>query len=351
MWTSYKKELFWGLGLFLLIFFASNQIYMFGTNYANNNFISKTATISKTISNNKVISSQPIVSQKPNIKLAFVGDIMLDRGVKSSVYKNFAGDYEELFTKVGDDLQGYDILVGNLEGPISNKGTDQGGVYSFRFEPKTVLALRDVGFDVLSIANNHIFNWGRLAFTDTLANLTSEKINYIGGGFNGNEAYSEKIIDLNGVKIAFLTFSEFAAGGVNSSSTNSGIAVISEDEITRSVSEAKSQADLVVVSYHFGEEYADTPNSFQKKYAELAIDSGADLIIGHHPHVVQTLEQYKNVYIIYSLGNFIFDQYFSKETMQGGILEVEVNSSNKIIEKVTLKKVLLNKYFQIESIE
>ena len=81
------------------------------------------------------------------------------------------------------------------------------------------------------------------------------------------------------------------------------------------------------------------------------MDSGADLIIGSHPHVVQTVEKYKNAYITYSLGNFIFDQHFSPETMEGGLLEVEVNPNTKLIEKVNLKKVQLNKFFQIESIE
>jgi poly-gamma-glutamate synthesis protein (capsule biosynthesis protein) len=92
------------------------------------------------------------------------------------------------------------------------------------------------------------------------------------------------------------------------------------------------------------------PNEYQKKVARLAVDAGADLVVGSHPHVMQTLGQYKEKYIIYSLGNFIFDQNFSMETMEGGLLEVEVNPNSKQIEKVSLKKVLLNSKFQIESI-
>lgn len=289
-----------------------------------------------------IVTEDQETRPKPNLKLAFVGDLMLDRGVKNSVYKNFAGDYSQLFIKVKSQLQNYDLLFGNLEGPVSDQGEDQGGAYSFRMEPKVISVLRDSGFDVFSVANNHIFNWGQVAFTDTLQSLAEAGLTYVGGGFGGSEAYSAQIINVSGVKMAFLGFSEFSAGD--------GIAVISEENIKNSVAEARAKSDLVIVSFHFGEEYQKLPNDYQKKYAELAIDSGADLIIGHHPHVVETLEQYRNAYIIYSLGNFIFDQYFSPETMSGGLLEVEIDPNLKKVQAVNLKTVKLNKFFQIESI-
>jgi poly-gamma-glutamate synthesis protein (capsule biosynthesis protein) len=276
-----------------------------------------------------------------NISLAFVGDIMLDRGVKNSVYKNFGGDYSQLFFKIKEQLNSYDFLFGNLEGPISNRGVDGGNIYSFRFEPKVAPILREVGFDVFSVANNHIFNWGEDAFEDTLRHLTGAGIKYVGGGFTASEAYNASLFDVSGVKIAVLGFSEFPAPN---------LVIVSEDTVRNSVLKANLDNDLVIASFHFGEEYQKQPNDYQKKYAELAVDSGADLIIGHHPHVVQTLEKYKNSYIIYSLGNFIFDQYFSEDTMSGGLLDISVNPNNKKIEKVSLKKVSLNKMFQVESI-
>jgi poly-gamma-glutamate capsule biosynthesis protein CapA/YwtB (metallophosphatase superfamily) len=266
------------------------------------------------------------------ITLAFVGDIMFDRGVKYHVYKDFSGDYSQLFTKVAEKLSTYDFLFGNLEGPVSDKGIDEGGIYSFRMEPQTIPVLKAVGFDVLSIANNHIFNWGQAAFTDTLERLTAGGIKYAG----------EAQVNVSGINITVLGFSEFPA---------KGIAVISDENVINSVKKARLNSDLVVVSFHFGEEYQKLPNAYQEKYARLAIDSGADLIIGHHPHVVQTLEMYNGSYIIYSLGNFIFDQYFSADTMSGGLLEVKVNTRTKKVENVVLKKVSLNKMFQIESIE
>jgi poly-gamma-glutamate synthesis protein (capsule biosynthesis protein) len=182
--------------------------------------------------------------------------------------------------------------------------------------------------------------------------LADGNISYVGGGLNGQEAYQGRVLNVKGVKIAFLAFTEFKDGAtVSSTSTRPGIALISEADILESVSLVKKQADLVVVSYHFGNEYETEANNYQKKYAELAIDAGADLIIGSHPHVVQNIGVYRDAWIAYSLGNFIFDQGFSAATMQGGLLEVEINPNTKIIEKVGLKKVILNKSFQIENIE
>lgn len=353
MLTDYKKLIIWSLGVFVLIFFSANIVFDWGIKLADKIVIPKIATVA----NIKIpIKAENIVVpvlklKEPNIRLAFVGDIMLDRGVEYMVNKNFAGDYKQLFAKVQDQLQSYNLLFANLEGPVSDKGSDIGGLYSFRMEPKVISALKEVGFDVFSLANNHTFNWGAIAFTDTLRQLLEAGIAYTGGGFDGQEAYVEKVLDIGKIKIAFLAFSEFRAGGVISSSTNSGIALISEKEIKENVSRARLNNDLVIVSYHFGEEYQIEPNNYQRKYAKLAIDAGADLIIGHHPHVVQTLEQYKNTYMIYSLGNFIFDQNFSAATMQGGMLEVEVNPESKQIEKIVLKKVNLNNFYQVESIE
>lgn len=364
--TSYKNQIIWGTSLFMMIFVSANIAFELGGKLTSGVSISKVAAVSEVVVpeaiDTPVVAAPVIVTEVPvtpvaekvevkNIKLAFVGDIMLDRGVKDSVYKNFAGDYNQLLSKVKNQLRNYNLLYGNLEGPVSDRGTNGYALYSFRFEPKVVPVLKEAGFDVLSLSNNHVFNWGEVAFTDTLQALSEMGIIYSGGGFVGAKAYQEKVINVEGVKIAFLSFSQIKDGGVASDSLTPGIALISEKDVQESVSRVKGDSDLVVVAFHFGEEYQTEPNEYQKKYAELAIDSGASLVVGNHPHVVQTFEQYKNTYIIYSLGNFIFDQYFSPETMSGGLLEVEVNPESKKIEKATLKKILINKKYQVESIE
>jgi len=359
--VNYTKQFIYSLGLFALIFLWANVFWDYSGGLANKMSGSQTAAVAEIVEHNRPVSNHlPSPTQDSSLEkeeidghltVAFVGDIMLDRGVKYSVNKKMGGDYRELFVKVEDQLKGYDLLFGNLEGPVSDKGSDGGSLYSFRMDPKVIPVLEEVGFDIFSVANNHVFNWGQKAFTDTLERLSNAGIDYVGGGLDGPEAYQEKLVEVKGVKIAFLALSEFKDGAVSSTSTQPGIALIREAEIKDKVSRARAEADLVVVSFHFGEEYQTKPNDYQQKYAELAMDSGADLVIGSHPHVVQTVGRYKNAYIIYSLGNFIFDQAFSPETMWGGLLEVEINGESKQIEKVNLKKVFLNKMFQIESIE
>lgn len=285
-------------------------------------------------------------SLSEKLTLGFVGDIMLDRGVKSSVMKNGNGDYIFMFEKIKDYLNSFDILFGNLEGPISDGGINAGSIYSFRMDPLSAKSLKEAGFDVLSIANNHIGDWGKTAIKDTIQNLENVGIAYVGGGNNKEEAYQLKIIETNKAKISFLAFSQFGKGYLEAGNNIAGIAIISDEKLKFTIEKAKSESDIVIVSFHFGDEYREEPNDYQKTISHKAVDYGADLVIGHHPHVVERIEKYKDRYIAYSLGNFVFDQYFSKETMEGMALKVMVE--NKKITEAIADKIILNKYYQPE---
>lgn len=285
-------------------------------------------------------------SASKKISLGFVGDIMLDRGVKAIVEKYGSGNYIFPFEKIKDYLNEFDILFGNLEGPISDEGKDQGSVYSFRMEPRSTKSLKEAGFDILSVANNHIGDWGREAMKDTFQNLKEAEIIYSGGGENKEEAYEIKNILTGDTKIAYLSFSEFGKGYLEAGEGAPGIAIISDEKLKAGIEKAKAENDIVIVSLHFGEEYKTEPNNYQKNIAHKAIDYGADLIVGHHPHVVETIEKYNDRYIAYSLGNFIFDQNFSKETMEGLVLKAIIE--NKKITDVFSDKIVINKYYQPE---
>lgn len=285
-------------------------------------------------------------SAPKKISLGFVGDIMLDRGIKASVEKYGSGNYIFVFEKIKDYLNKFDILFGNLEGPLSDEGKDQGSIYSFRMDPRSAKSLKEAGFDVLSVANNHMGDWGRVAMKDTFQNLKDAQIMPSGGGENKEEAYEIKSITVGDVKIAYLSFSEFGKGYLEAGESAPGIAIISGEKLRVGIEKAKEENDIVVVSFHFGEEYKTEPNNYQKTFAHNAIDYGADLVVGHHPHVVETIEEYKGKYIAYSLGNFIFDQNFSKETMEGLVLKVTVE--NKKITDVSYDKSIINKYYQPE---
>lgn len=284
--------------------------------------------------------------EKPEIKLYFVGDIMLDRGVLYYIQKN--NDWKWPFLNIAQDLQEADLLFGNLESMISDKGYDLGGKYSFRAPPQTMQGLTYAGFDILSVANNHSFDYTREAFADTLKRLKKENILYVGGGFNYEEAHTVKIKEIKDTKIGFLAYTNVGFSAWQATQNEPGIAWVDEsslDVLKNDIKEAKKSVDILIVSFHFGQEYEKEPDENQKLLAESALKAGADIIVGHHPHVVQSLEKNEQGIIAYSLGNFVFDQYFSEETMSGAILQVLVK--DKEIIKAELMKTKINSQYQV----
>lgn len=296
------------------------------------------------VSNYPDTPSLPSLPPPPaEITLIFVGDIMLDRGVRRSVEKNGGGDWPWLFEKVGA-LKDGDILFGNLEGPISARGKNVGSQYSFRFDPAVAAVLATAGFDVLSVANNHAGDWTRTAFEDTLTHLAAARISAVGGGGDKTEAATVKIIERAGQKIGFLAASDVGPAWLAATDNQSGILLANDPNLATIIGTAAAQVDTLIVSFHFGDEYKIEPNARQQKLARLAIDSGARIVIGHHPHVVEPIEEYHGGVIAYSLGNFIFDQYFSPETMRGAAFYVKL-SGDQIIATET-KTITLDENFQ-----
>ncbi|MDD4990474.1 MAG: CapA family protein [Candidatus Pacebacteria bacterium] len=325
-------------------------------------FVAKKPVFS--VSQASISQNLPETKSQPVVLMA-VGDIMLGRGTEYMVNKYGKGDFNFLFAKIKNYLLAADLLFGNLEGSISQRGQQVGSIYSFEFSPTSTSALKESGFDVLSLANNHMLDYQAIALQDTLANLQQAGIDYVGAGLNEQEAFSLKIREIypvksaeggaeqlnrvKGVKIGFLAFENLGPASWKAGGDKTGMAWIGWDDfgkIQEIISQSKQQVDILVVSLHAGVEYQPLPDNFQKEFTKMAIDSGADLVIGHHPHVIQPLEKYKNGWIAYSLGNFVFDQFFSKETMEGGLLKVEIK--DKKISNVILDKVKLNKYYQPE---
>ncbi|MFA7714784.1 MAG: CapA family protein, partial [Candidatus Paceibacterota bacterium] len=260
-------------------------------------------------------------------KIIFVGDIMLDRGVETAINEYGGGDYGFPFSKIAGYLSGADLTVGNLEGPVSDKGYNVGSIYSFRDDPKAIDGLKSAGFDLVSLANNHMFDYTGAALKDTFIRLKDAGIGYAGAGLSKEEALEPKIMALpGGAKIALLAFSNLGPKSWEAQTSSAGLAWLNQENLESSIAKARTEADIVAVMFHWGDEYQNLSNDEQKRFARLAIDSGADLVVGHHPHVAQEMEQYKGKYIAYSLGNFVFDQSFSKETMEGLALEVSVQN-------------------------
>ncbi len=260
---------------------------------------------------------------------------MLDRGVLH--YTRLNNDYGFPFRKIKERLRKPDILFGNLESVISDKGFDQGGPYSFRAPPEMIEGLILADFDVLSLANNHSFDWTVEALTDTEDRLKEVGITPVG------TSYSPIMIKQEETTVAFLAYTALGAPGWAVTEDTPGVAWYTDEKMLEGLREAK-EADITVVSIHFGVEYQKEPSEEQRRIAELAIDNGADLVIGHHPHVIQPVETYKDGIIAYSLGNFVFDQSFSEETMRGLLLEVKI--SDKKIAGYRETVVSINESFQ-----
>ncbi len=261
--------------------------------------------------------------------LIFVGDIMTDRAVRSRVERQFGGNYDKLLSEVSL-LHDADITFGNLEGPVSDKGTNVGSIYSFRMHPQTLSALRGAGFDLLSVANNHAGDWSVPAFADTLARIEREGMYAVGGGTTKDRAVQPIIFTVRGITIGFLAFTDVGPNWLEADETTPGILLASDPKHTTYIKEASAFVDHLVVSYHYGDEYEHGSSERQRELSRGAIDAGARIVVGHHPHVIQEVETYNNGLIFYSLGNFIFDQTFSEETMQGLVARVMVDEKGVV---------------------
>jgi len=297
----------------------------------------------------------PSISEPDYVKLSFAGDIMLDRGVRNSVNKNFLGDYSALFDKLGI-LKKSDIVFANLEGTASNKGKDIGNLYSFNMDPSVIPALKGGGIDIVSVANNHVGDWGREAYFDTLSRLQENEILYTGGAGTVSDAETPVIIEKYGMKIGYLGFSDVGPNwmAANKKVTDDGVTeeggilLANNPRFDEIVKNASEKVDYLVVSFHWGDEYKTIHNDRQEYLAHKAVDAGAKIVVGHHPHVIQDTEVYKNSFIAYSLGNFIFDQKFSTATMQGQLLELKIYRDGGI--KVKKNVIKLNNVFQPDKI-
>lgn len=249
----------------------------------------------------------------------FFGDIMLDRNVGAKIAKNgFSPLLEKLAGEENRFFRGSDVVMANLEGAV----TDGGEHYApeagndFAFSPEVVGELKKYNFNFFNIANNHLTDQGASGLQETRVNLKNLGFNFSGCADAEVGACSGKVMEINGLKVAMV-----------------GLSMVYHNfdlvEAQKIISEFKKQTDLVIVNIHWGTEYEHEYNTTQSITAHALSDSGADIIIGHHPHVVQGLEMYNNKPIFYSLGNFIFDQYFSADTQTGLSLGLSIDAKTK----------------------
>ncbi|MBI3260750.1 CapA family protein [Candidatus Berkelbacteria bacterium] len=249
--------------------------------------------------------------EKQPITLTFVGDVMLARNVGRQMISHGI-DYP--FEKVTAELKNSDITFGNLEGCLlGDKVTGSSKAFVFRSPPRFGQALKNAGFHVMSLANNHALDGGRQGVISTIDTLDQLAITPVGAGANRQGARQLKVLTAAGWRVGFLAYTDIQnIKGSAATDQLPGVATVTPiAEMVSDIKQARGQVDILVVSCHWGVEYQiGKPNARQVMIAGKAKAAGAQIVIGHHPHVLQHLEIDKEKKIVaYSLGNFVFDNH------------------------------------------
>ena len=287
------------------------------------------------------LSQEPVIVPPQERTLLFVGDVMLSRGVGARMQSE--GDWTFPFTEIGETLAAADLTFGNLECPVSDVGRNRHHLYSFRADPRAIEGLKVAGFDVLSVANNHMYDWGPKALLDTTRRLREAGIRPVGAGANDLEAHYPVLAELGGLRIAFLAYVNIDPKEATAAPGRPGVAWLEPERVMADIRFARPLADLVIVALHWGIEYATRPQRSQIELAHQMIDAGADLIVGGHPHVVQPLEEYEGRWIAYSLGNFVFDQ---KDPATRRAVMLKVTTRGRQIAEVTSIPIQIDRSFR-----
>jgi len=245
------------------------------------------------------------------VRLVAVGDILMHQDVKEAEARS-EGGFPALWADLVPLFQGADLAFGNLETPVAPVSGRPGRPFQFNAPADLPPALRASGFTVLSTANNHAFDQGRKGVVETLARLRQEKLTAIGSGEDRPHAEALQILERNGLKVAFLGFTDIFNLNLDRKATEPWVRPLDLGPALAAVREARSRADIVVVSIHWGNEYQHLPTKRQRDIARKLVAAGCDLLLGHHPHVLQPAELVtvdgRRALVAYSLGNFISNQ-------------------------------------------
>jgi poly-gamma-glutamate synthesis protein (capsule biosynthesis protein) len=262
----------------------------------------------------------------------FTGAIVPGRCVQAAIDEQGNADF--LYDDVREIISTADIAVGTLNAALSDYAPRTGCINTFVLVggSNNADAMANAGFDVMSVATNHIKNCGLStcgdrAFWDTMDNLDRVGILPVGAGKNIEDAMQPVVVEKNGIRFGFISLGEIESRAFADENTP-GIAPLpedfaeAEDNLRSAIAAAKEISDVVIAMPHWGSDYSDTPNYRQLFFDQVAVEAGADLVIGNHPHVIQGMREIDGIPVFYSLGSFVFDQDWSRETQQGIVVVV-----------------------------
>jgi len=280
--------------------------------------------------NNKIVNVEiknnlPKIIENKNINILFFGDLMLDRHVGEKIKEKGLNYIFENLENSGI-FNNHDLISANLEGAVTNKGVHYppNMSYDFAFSPELIKELKKYHFNFFNISNNHLSDQGEKGIKETSINLSEIGYNFSGCRDAKVDDCSSTIVDIKNKRIALVGLSQVYAS-------------LDEKKIKNTIKNLKEISDIIIVNIHWGVEYNHKFNKKQQQLSHILVDNGADIVIGHHPHVVQGMEIYNGKPIFYSLGNFVFDQYFSQDTQEGLALNIDIIDNKKEISFIPLQ--------------
>lgn len=267
-------------------------------------------------------------ANRDRVTIAFAGDILFDPeyAIMVTLLQKGGDITKGIAPELLSQMQSADILMLNNEFPYSDRGEPiPEKAFTFRAKPSSVAYLEEMGVDIVSLANNHAYDYGEEALLDTLQTLTEAGIPYVGAGADIKEASSPVYFILNDMKIAFISATQIERlenpDTKGATETSPGVfRCLNGEKLLQTVAEAKEESDFVIVYVHWGTENEEETDWLQEKQAPELVEAGADLIIGDHPHILQRIELIQGVPVIYSLGNF----WFNSKTIDTGLVKVTI---------------------------
>lgn len=285
-----------------------------------------------------------IVSSPKPISIMLGGDVMLGRWVERAMRTQ--NNWSLPLENISQTTQGADLFMVNLESPfLANVPTTPIDSMIIHADPRGIETLKNAGVDVVTLANNHITDAGNEGLSQTTQALQNADVKFVGAGETSLQAQEPLIINIKNNRIGILSYTY----GVNFASSGVYFNQMNEERLAQDIQKLKPQTDLIIVSMHSGAEYATNPNTKQIGFAHRAIDEGAAIVFGHHPHIIQKAEKYGGGYIFYSLGNLVFDQAGSGSKTEGALINFKVE--NKKIVGLEILPTVIKNYSQTEFLQ
>lgn len=329
--STMKKSVSISIAIIIFLLIFSSVYYVLSDSFKNRNLQAGDMATRNQQERQIFVEANDIYINKEevfSVTIAAVGDILIHDSVFKDAYTGSGYDFKPMFENVKQYLQQADIAFANQETMLGGKELGLSGYPRFNSPTEVGDALKHIGIDIVSIANNHTLDVGEKGILNAIDYYNSEGILYTGAYESFEDREIIRTIEKDGIIFSFLAYTYGTNGIPVPNGKDYLVNLIDEERIVADIQKAKDISDVVVLSLHFGNEYEPFPNTRQKELAQMFSDAGANIIFGHHPHVLQPMdwitgEDGQKTFVAYSLGNFISGQKGIEREI-GGILQLEV---------------------------